>query len=357
MLPDVVVLGVGARSHINLDALQVTLAARANKMRPRESHMIDRHGEPIGTCRLASLSDAEQGLPRFVGLAVPALVQATFAWRKELEARGPLPALPVVLALPSMSRPGFDRRLLRDLFPWLQHRSGIVLDARLSMTVEQDRGGGVLAFVRALELLEEGLCDVVAVGGVDSYFDPDVLEHLDAEYRLHALETENGFIPGEGAGFLLLARKSRASGLPKLAKVLGVAVDDEPRPWGHEDPCHAVGMTAAIRRALGPDFEKARRVPWVLTDVANERHRVDEWQLAFGRTFRAYSQEVKHDQPLLKTGDVGAASAAMLAAMACVHWAIGSAPGDLAMIATHSDGPERGALLLGTTDDAGGGLP
>ena len=353
---DVVILGVGARSHVGLDALQTTLATRANKMRVRESHMIDRQGEPIGTCRLESISDAVQGLPRFVALAVPPLVQATFAWRKLLSARGPIPPLPVVIALPTTERPGFDRRLLRDLFPWLQHQSGIVLDPRSSLTVEQDRGGGVLAFIRAIEILEEGLSDVVAVGGVDSYFDPDVLESLDAELRLHALATENGFIPGEGAGFLLLARRSRATGFAKLGKILGVAVEDEPRPWGADEPCQGLGMSAAIRRAAG-SMARGRHIPWALTDVANERHRVDEWQIAQGRCFQAFSPELRHDQPLLKTGDVGAASAAMLAAMACVHWAIGSAPGDLALVATHSDGPERGALLLGATEESGGALP
>jgi len=93
-----------------------------------------------------------------------------------------LPALPVVIALPSTSRPGFDRRLLQELFPWLQHRSGIVLDAQLSTTVQRDRGGGVVAIMRALELLEDH--DYVAVGGVDSYFDPDGEETVIHEYTV-----------------------------------------------------------------------------------------------------------------------------------------------------------------------------
>ena len=92
MLSDVVVLGVGARSHIGLDALQTTLAVRASKLRPRACHMIDRHGEAIAMCRLPSISDHVQGLPRFVALAIPPLIQATFAWRREHESRGIEPA-------------------------------------------------------------------------------------------------------------------------------------------------------------------------------------------------------------------------------------------------------------------------
>jgi 3-oxoacyl-[acyl-carrier-protein] synthase-1 len=346
-----VVVGVGARTHAGLNALQVTLATRANKMRPRESHLVDRHGEPVSMCRLASIGDDVMGLHRFVALGAPALMQATWPWRENhLRSGHAASPLPVIVALPSSSRPGFDRRFERELFPWLQDRAGFALDPQKSGMFARDRGGGVMAFQYAMQLLDGG-CDAVAVGGIDSYFDPDCLEWLDAEYRLHALETENGFIPGEGAAFVMLVRRSRVSGLKKLASIVGASVVDEPRPYGSDEPTHGLGMTMAIKEAAGP-LAKARRVSWMLTDVANERHRVDEWQLASGRSFRAFTEDARHDQPLLKTGDVGAASAALLFAMACTHWEIGSAPGDVALVATHSDGAERGAMIVAQEDDA-----
>ncbi len=347
---DHVVVGVGARTHAGLNALQATLATRASKMRPRESHLIDRHGEPVSMCRLPSIGDDVMGLHRFVALGAPALMQATWTWRERYVRLGQaVPLLPVVVALPSSSRPGFDRRFERELFPWLQEKVGFGLDPQRSSLITRDRGGGVEAFRWATQLLDYG-ADVVAVGGIDSYFDPDCLEWLDAEYRLHALETENGFIPGEGAAFLLVTRRSSTSGLRKLASIVGCAVVDEPRPYGSEEPCHALGMSMAIREAVGP-LARARRIPWMLTDVANERHRVDEWQLASGRSFRCFTDDARHDQPLLKTGDLGAASAAMLLAMACVHWEVDSAFGDVALIATHSDGPERGAMIVAREDE------
>jgi len=340
-----VVVGVGARTHAGLNALQATLATRASKMRPRESHLVDRHGEPISMCRIPSIGDDVMGLHRFVALGAPALMQATWPWRESFIRLGhAVPMLPVIVALPSASRPGFDRRFDRELFPWLQSKAGFAFDPKQSLLLTRDRGGGVQAFKWAMQLLDSGV-DAVAVGGIDSYFDPDCLEWLDAEYRLHSLDTENGFIPGEGAAFVLLTRRSRTSGLRKLASVVGCAVADEPRPYGSDEPCHGLGMTMAIREALGP-LARARRISWMLTDVANERHRVDEWQLASGRSFKGFADDVRHDQPLLHTGDLGAASAAMLTAMACVHFEVGSALGDVALIATHSDGPERGAMIV-----------
>jgi 3-oxoacyl-[acyl-carrier-protein] synthase I len=199
--------------------------------------------------------------------------------------------------------------------------------------------------------MQDGILDYALVGGIDSYFDPDVLEWLDAELRLHALEAENGFIPGEGAAFLLLSRRARTHGMRKLGAIHSAVIEDEPRAFGSEEPCHALALSWAIKRASGA-LENARRIGWALTDVANERHRVDEWQLAIGRCFRTFTADVVHDQPLLKTGDLGAASAATLATMACVHWEIGSAVSDLALIATHSDGPERGVMLFGREEES-----
>ena len=348
---ETVIVGVGARTHAGLNAQQATLAARAGKMRPRESHLIDRHGEPVSTCRLPSIADDVMGLHRFVTLGAPALMQASWPWREtHLRSGHGVPPLPIVCALPSTYRPGFDRKLERELFPWLQEKIGFALDAQRAALVTKDRGGGVKAFEWAMQLLEGG-AQIVAVGGIDTYFDPDCLEWLDTTYRLHSLDTENGFVPGEGAAFLLLTRRSRVSGLRKFGSIVGCAVAEEPRPYGHEEPTHGLGMTMAIREAVG-SLTRARRIPWMLTDVANERHRVDEWQLASGRSFRCFTDDARHDQPLLKTGDVGAASAAMLAAMACTHWELGSAPGDVALIATHSDGAERGAMVLSQESDA-----
>jgi 3-oxoacyl-[acyl-carrier-protein] synthase-1 len=341
----VVVVGVGARAHTGLSALQVTLAARAHKMRPRESHILHKDGTPIGLCRLGSISDATFGLERFAALGAPSLVQACYPWADTQRTRlGHVPPLAVLLALPSAERPGFDPRLKKDLLTLLEARTSIALSHQRSELVTECRAGGVRVFERAFERLASGQDEALLVGGIDSYFDPDVLEWLDREFRLHGPDAENGFIPGEAAAFVLLTTRARAANLESLAQILGASVTLEPRPFGSEEPCHALGMTLAIKNASGAFGTGARRIPWVLSDVADERHRVDEWYRAHLRHFQAFSPDFRHEQPLLKTGDVGAASAPLLLVMAAVGWKIGSAHGDCALIAAHSDGPERGAL-------------
>jgi 3-oxoacyl-[acyl-carrier-protein] synthase I len=344
---DAVIVGVGARTASGLTALQATMSARALKLDPRPSHMIDHAGEPIATARLRSIGDNVFGIDRFLALAGPALAQAAFPWLTAQHARTrTTPRLPLVVALPSKTRPGVDPRLEQHLLAALEAHAHVALDPARSEIVSRCRGGGVIAFERALALLARGDCDAIAVGGIDSYFDPDALEYLDRELRLHGPDTENGFIPGEAAAFVVLASRRRASAVYRYGQVISAASADEPRPYGSEEPCTALGITLAVKRAVEAIGPRARRVGWVLTDVANERHRVDEWSYAFARAHLALTEDVIHDQPLLRTGDVGAASAALLVAMAAVRWQTGCAARDCALIATHSDGPERGAMVV-----------
>ena len=338
------IAGIGARTLAGLTALQVTMSALAQKLPLRESHLIDRHGEPIAVARLMSIGDQIVGIDRFLALGAPALTQAASPWLEARRRSGVVAPIPVIVALPSEQRPGFDPRLVPHLLPALAARSRVPIDIARSSLIAQCRGGGVAAFERARGLLARGDHDAVLVGGIDSYFDPDVLEHLDEERRLHGPDVENGFIPGEGAAFVLLVASRGERALPVLGRVHAAACAEEPHPYGSDEPCLGAGITLAVKRALQASGVE-RDLEWVLTDVTNERHRVDEWMYGFARNHAAFSAAVVHDQPLLKTGDLGAASAAMLLVMAVVRWQTGCAVGPTALLALHSDGPTRGALI------------
>ena len=343
---DTVIVGVGARSAGGLTALQVAMSARANKIRPLESHLIDKKGANIATVRLPSIGDSVVGLERLLALAVPAFAQAASPWLSAQRARGqPAPGIPVIVALPSEACPGFDPRMKQLLLAGLEARTQIAVDHEQSRLIFAGRGGGAAAFERAVADIRAG-AEAIVVGGVDSYFDPDALEALDRDLRLHGPDTENGFIPGEGAGFAVLASRRRAASMHRYGQVISAAVENEPHPYGSEAPCLAQGVTLAVKRATEALGQDARRIPWVLTDVANERHRVTEWSYAFARTHLAFTPDVIHEQPLLKTGDLGAASAAVLLVMAAIRWQTRCDAGDAALIVTHSDGPERGAMVI-----------
>lgn len=322
------------------------MSVRAQKFAPRESHLVDQKGKPMATARLASLPDNLMGKDRFVALAAPALMQAIYPWQAALrERRHEAAPLPAFVALPDEARPGFERGLQNELLPALEARTRVPLDRSQSKLFFGCRGGGIVAIEAALELVTSGGAEAALVGGVDSYFDPDCLESLDREHRLHGPDTENGFIPGEGAGFLLFASRRAAMSLERYASVLSAAVEHEPHPYGSEEPCLGEGMARAMRRAIAEAALPPESVAWALSDVANERHRVDEWMYALARNHTSLSADIVHDQPLLSTGDLGAASAAVMFAIAAVQWKTGCAVANTALLATHSDGVERGALI------------
>ena len=320
------------------------MGVRAGKLDPRVCHMIDRAGDAIGTSRLASIGDQVMGLDRFVALGGPPMTQAAYPWLAAArDARRATPRIPAIVALPSERRPGIDPRLAPDLLVRLEARSQVPLDHDRSQLVFGCRAGGVAAIARAIALLGDG-AEFVLAGGVDSFFDPEVLEYLDRELRLHSLTAENGFIPGEGAGFVLLA-KQRAPHTPALGGIVSTALEREPRPYGSEEPCLALGMTLAAKRAVEPVGSKSRRIGWVMTDVVDERHRVDEWAFAAARVAGAFAPDYVHEQILLATGDLGAASVGTMLAVAVTRWQTCCAPDDAVLVAAHSDGPERGALV------------
>lgn len=342
------VVGVGARTHNGLTALQVAMSCRAGLMDPVASHIVDRHGEPIATCRLMTLGDRLQGLERLEAMAAPALQEALAPYAEAVaEGRAQASPLPLLVAMPEETRADVAGQRHQPFVEGLCRRVSLPLDTRESGAIWGGRHAGIETFLRALHLLKEGARAVV-VGGVDSYFHPDVLEALDEARRLHGLETENGFIPGEGAGFVVLAREDATAGIRPFGHLLSAASTEEPHPWHplaspEAEPCLGVGMTRAVELA-----SRASDVPigWIVSDVNNERHRVDEWTFAWLRNARVFDDEATHSQPTLETGELGAASAAVLMAIACSHWRSRSAAASNALIAIHAEGPGRGALMV-----------
>jgi 3-oxoacyl-[acyl-carrier-protein] synthase-1 len=330
------IAAVGARIATGLHALGAATSIRARKSFVRETRFVDRAGEAIGLATVASISEDVVGRDRFVALGTPALREAC---------DGVTTPVPLYLAGPTETDP-LDTRGTRLLAALAQNAP---IDAAKSRVFPHGRAAGAIAIEQALGRISRGEDEAILVGGIDSYVDPDRLEALDVAMRLHGPQTENGFVPGEGAAFLLLASRRRATA--KLANIVGVGLEKEPRPYGSPEPTHALGITLACKRALASTPGSAR-IGWALTDVVGERHRVEEWLYAAGRIQQQCTPDLRVDTPLLLTGDLGAASVPLLCVLACMGWKIGTGAGPLALVAGHSDGADRGAVLL-RTEDAG----
>lgn len=92
--------------------------------------------------------------------------------------------------------------------------------------------------------------DYVLIGGVDTYLDLKLLSRLDAEDRLVLNGAKDGFFPGEGAAFLLLASERVKAELP--APRIHLARPGFAEEKGHRyngDPYLGEGLAAAVKQA------------------------------------------------------------------------------------------------------------
>jgi 3-oxoacyl-[acyl-carrier-protein] synthase-1 len=107
---------------------------------------------------------------------------------------------------------------------------------------------GHAALVCANKMIRDKKTPVCLVGGVESYMDIDSLHWLEALGRLKGEEFPNGFIAGEGAGFLLVCSRECAAQFefPQFARIIGASQAIEPKPWYSGEATIGRGLTDAF---------------------------------------------------------------------------------------------------------------
>ena len=334
------ILRAGARAPIGLSRLQVAMGVRAGRMDPRPCSFRDKRGQIIGSCRVGGLPLDVVGHDRLLGLAAPALREA---WPVDFAS-----SLPMVLALPETGRPDDDSRYGPAFIDALRAKSRCPIDLQRSTVVRGGHAGFVMALEVAANMLHKaGLGQTppaVVVGGVDSYHHEGVLQWLDGDHRLHAMGTENGMLPSEGAGFAILVRPG--------TKLQGATSEDRPlgriaaiRTGREESALQGRPNLAETLTQIVQDLAaRGGPLPWVLTDLNGERNRNKEWAQVALRG--ALAENAIQLTPAQMLGDTGAATGALLLAIVCTYFTTGAAPATTAAVVLQSEGPERGAFLL-----------
>jgi 3-oxoacyl-[acyl-carrier-protein] synthase-1 len=254
------------------------------------------------------------------------------------------PPIPLLLALPEhhTTKPIDPKTFLSRL----AKQSKAKLDLPRSIAAPNGRAAGLMAFRRATAMLEANEAEFILVGGVDSLIDLYVLGTLDMQGRIRNEVTSDGFRPGEGAAFLVLALASTAAknGLHPLAQVLGSAIGHEPGHIYAQEPYLGEGLAATFASLLA-ETPLPSPIGCVYASLNGERYWGKEFGVARLRNSAAFVPDHQMEHPAECFGDLGAAHGSMLAALA-VHGVNKHYRQSPCLVYASSDYGGRAAILL-----------
>ena len=344
-----VIVGLGAQTAVglNLPANVAVVRAGLNCFRLSDYLLGYKEGEPLKVSQLDSLPKDAAPFERMKSMAVAAAREAIDSWLQCFE-KDRSPELAVFLSVPA-ARPGIQDLSGKELIQAVIADLPIRPDKPHCMFTATGNEGGVAALVSAANLIRNGDLQAALVGGVECYHSIETLHWLEAQDRLKLEEQPNGFIPGEGAGFVLLCSRAEAERLrlPVAAELLTAGRGIEPRPWFAEKPTIGEGLTQAFNTIFSDEHCPDERIRVTYCDLNGESWRADEWGYAYVRTGTRHGSPLDLRHPAANWGDVGAASGTLLVALASFELVRYFKARTLALIWAASDiEPYRSACLL-----------
>ena len=339
------ILGAGARTPIGLNAPSSAAARRAAISGFRKHpFLVDGVGDPVIGALDTQLDPRLFGASRFVELAEPAIREACYAV-------GPVAAkstrVPVFLGLPEF-RPGFTEAHAETIRQAIENLNGLPFHLVEVHCFPQGHASGLIAPAAAATRLRAHDVEYCLVGGVDSYFHPETLEWLDTNRQLQGKVSRSSFVPGEGAGFLLVGTAAAGANIrmPALATITEPALGRETKLIKTAEVCVGAGLTSVILEALQSLGPQADAIGNVICDINGERYRSEEWGFVTLRVSRYFKDATSYWAPADCWGDMGAASAPLFAMLACQSARRGYAEGPLCMIWMSSESGPRAAAIL-----------
>lgn len=333
---------------------QLWASVRAGLSRIGSSSVFDRHAQPI-QMGLVPEDALEPELPteverlplpararRMLRLGVPAL-------RSVLEQAAEQP-LRLYLGLPQLGLE--EAPWMRGFSLYLAKAAGAALDVPGCRVVPAGRAAALVALELALTALEQDPSRPIVVGGVDSYLDLKLLASLEAEGRILGPTVSDGFIPGEGASFLVLAHDSATAGEGMAggsATVTAAASAQDPGHRSGSAPARGEGLATAIEllrsRLPGPQL-----VETTFAGLNGESFDAKQWGVARMRHGDFFSPDAVTNHPADCFADAGAATGALLLSLAARALARGERRGP-ALIWAASDGETRSCALLSRAEN------
>ncbi len=314
------IAGLGAITAVGGNVPMTCAAVNARINRYKDTGYINHKKHPVKMAlvppeALADLPAPDKAYSRWEQQLQQLLLGALTETLSDFETKSPIP---LVLSCPE-SHLLCPHQLPDDFLENLIAISGASINPELSRIVQTGRSGLLDALEIAYKLFLNTNVESVLLGGVDSYQKTDRLNQLIAEERINTADAYDGFTPGEGAGFVLLTR-NKAKAMQGDTCLVSVAAPGLAQESGHlysELPYLGEGMASAIKQSL-TNFNGAN-IQRIYSSMNGERFWIKELSVGLMRNQKHLNKKYQIEHPADCYGDLGAASGAVLIALAAQH--------------------------------------
>jgi 3-oxoacyl-[acyl-carrier-protein] synthase-1 len=347
---DITITGFGMINAVGVGAEACAAAVRAGINQYTDCPIVRSTGEPY---KMASIPDeclpklnsddpASKARSHSHSLYARLLQMGKVALTEACEAAQIEAPIPLFLATPEQ-RCGRPFPALEPILKDLAAEVEFPLDLLTSRVFPLGRAAGINAMEEAVNLLLTTPLESIIVGGVDSFLDVMLLSALDAEDRLTSSTAMRGFVPGEGAAFVVLQKTPE----PSLV-VSQTTTSEEPGHYYSESICLGDGLSSAINGAVA---NIPNPVQTVLCSMNGEPEHVKEWGTSQIRNREAFGGDLDMQHPAECYGDLGAATAPTLMALSAIGLAKGYYQSPL-LVWCASDREQRGAVIISSNKES-----
>jgi len=182
----------------------------------------------------------------------------------------------------------------------------VQLDINNSRIISTGRAGGLDVINLAMKYLSATGNKYALVGAVDSFHEKNIIDYYLSQERLLTRDSMDGFVPGEGAAFLLLtAQQSSQKEGDLLPYILEPGVDQEIGHMYSKETYTGDGLSGAFSKALL--HSQHTKIDSIYSSMNGENHFAKELGVSLIRNKQVLSENYKVHHPSDCFGDLGAA--------------------------------------------------
>jgi 3-oxoacyl-[acyl-carrier-protein] synthase-1 len=347
--PGIQISAIGMLTPLGADTATTANAVNAGVSAQQYTDFFDEDDQPIRMCvvpnDILDNSLNESLLVSTPGDRAARLLQLATVGLKQLTPQlDDSESLPLFLAGPEYCHDlpfSLEKSFIEDLAIQCQ----IDLDLAASRIFSSGRAGGLDAIALAARFLSDRPDARAIVGAVDSFYIKDVLDCYLAHKRLVTDASLDGFIPGEGACFLLLENSKAAIPDTPLPIIFEPGSSLEQGHLFNDLPHTGEALSRAASIALAN--ARTDRVNTLYSSINGESYFAKELGIMSIRNRDKLSEQVEIRHPADSYGDLGAASALTMVGLAAIDaqnsWS--TAPW---LIYGSSDGASKAAVVVDT---------